>query len=147
VRNVYREARIILPATADAAGIAAIEQRLVHLFGGFTRSLGAGAWRDQDGSVVSEDVLIYDVATAAFTAAADASGVLSHESERAWLGASTHLRAIARDACNAFRQECVYLRTPDGEVHLIGPSGRDYNPDTATPVYRHAAAFWHRRDT
>jgi hypothetical protein len=138
--NVFREARIILPAGGDPAEIERIERRIITSFGGFTRTAGHGAWHAPDGRVIQEDVFIYDVASPAFMA-----GAVDDEN-RAWHGASAELRAIAREACNRFWQSCVYLRLPDGEVHLIGPDGRNFNPDTASAVYPRASEFWRARN-
>jgi hypothetical protein len=138
--NVFREARIILPAESDPAEIERIERRMVAIFGGFTRHAGHGAWRAPDGSVMQEAVFIYDVAVPAFMAGA------VEDENRAWRGASAELRAIACEACNRLWQSCVYLRLPDGEVHLVSPHGRDLNPDTAPAVYPRASVFWRSRN-
>jgi hypothetical protein len=135
--NVFREARIILPMRADAEALAAIERRIVAIFGGFTSSVGTGAWRAPDGHTDVEAVRMYDIAVPAFMAG---------DPDRAWLGASLTLREIARDAARAMRQECIYLRLPDGEVRLVGPDGRDFNPDTAPAVYPRASEFWRARN-
>jgi hypothetical protein len=135
--NVFKEARIILPMRADAEALAEIETRLVAAFGEFTSYTGTGAWRAPDGSVMQEAVYVYDVAVPAFVA-----GYETH----AWHGASLTLREIARDAARAMAQACVYLRLPDGEVHLINPTGADINPDVARPGYQRSAAFWNARN-
>jgi hypothetical protein len=138
--NVFKDARIILPMRADAEELAKIERRIVVSFGGFTSYVGTGAWRAPDGHTDVEAVRVYDVAVPAFTAGALEDG------NRAWHGASTELRAIAREACNRLEQACIYLRLPDGEVHLVGPNGRDFNPDTAPAVYPRASDFWRARN-
>jgi hypothetical protein len=138
--NVFREARIIIPAGSDPAEIERIERRIITSFGGFTRTAGYGAWRAPDGSVMLEAIFVYDVAAPAFMA-----GAVDDEN-RAWHGAAAELRAIAREACNRLWQSCVYLRLPNGEVHLIGPDGRDFNPDTAPAVYPRASDFWRARN-
>jgi hypothetical protein len=138
--NVFREARIILPAEGDAAEIARIERRMVTVFGGFTRHAGHGAWRALDGRAMQEAVFIYDVAVPAFMA-----GTIDDEL-RAWHGAAAELRAIAREACNRLGQSCVYLRLPNGDVHLIRPDGRDFNPDVAPSAYPRASEFWRARN-
>jgi hypothetical protein len=138
--NVFREAKIILPARADADALAAIERRIIAVFGGFTRHAGHGAWRNPGGAIEYEDVLTYVVAVPAFMAGA------VEDENRAWHGAAAELRAIAREACNRLGQTCVYLRLPDGDVHLIRPDGRDFNPDTAPAVYPRASEFWRARN-
>jgi hypothetical protein len=135
--NVFREARIILPASAEFSALAKIEAKLVSAFGGFTRHMGYGAWRNPTGTVEMEQVLVYDIAVPAFDAC---------QPDRAWLGSAGKLFDIARDAARMLAQECVYLRLPDGEVHLVTPKGRNINPDTASPVYLRAEAFWRARD-
>jgi hypothetical protein len=135
--NVFKEARIILPMAADAEAVTAVETRLVAAFGGFTSYTGTGAWRASDGHPVVEAVRVYDVAVPAFMA-----GYETH----AWHGASAELREIARDAARAMAQACVYLRLPDGEVHLVNPTGADINPDVARPSYQRSAAFWNARN-
>jgi hypothetical protein len=138
--NVFREARIILPMRADAEALAAIERRLVAVFGGFTSCVATGAWRAPDGHVEVEAVRMYDIAVPAFMAGA------VEDENRAWHGAAAELRMIAREACNRLGQSCVYLRTPDGDVHLVGPDGRDFNPDVAPAVYPRASEFWRARN-
>jgi hypothetical protein len=138
--NVFREAKIILPARADADALAVFEARLVTAFGGFTRHAGHGAWRNPGGAIEYEDILTYVVAVPAFMAGA------VEDENRAWHGAAAELRAIAREACNRLGQTCVYLRLPTGDVHLINPHGRDFNPDTAPAVYPRASEFWRARN-
>jgi hypothetical protein len=134
--NVFREARIILPVAGNLAGLREAETRLVAAFGGYTRMTARGAWRDPDGQTIAEMVYVYDVACPAFMA-----GTI----QRAWYGASLTLREIARDAARAMAQACVYVRTPDGEVHFIRPDGHEYNPDVAPPAYMREDAFWRER--
>jgi hypothetical protein len=138
--NVFQEAKIILPARADADALAAFEARLVTAFGGFTRHAGHGAWRNPGGAIEYEDVLVYVVAVPAFM-----TGAVEDEN-RAWHGASAVLRELAREACNRLWQSCVYLRLPTGDVHLVGPDGRDFNPDVAPSVYPRASEFWRARN-
>jgi hypothetical protein len=138
--NVFREARIILPMRADAEALAAIERRIVAIFGGFTSSVGTGAWRAPDGHTDVEAVRMYDIAVPAFMAGA------VEDENRAWHGAAVELRMIACEACNRLEQACIYLRLPDGDVHLVGPDGRDINPDAAPAVYPRASEFWRARN-
>jgi hypothetical protein len=136
--NVYREARLILPAAGDLASIRNVETRLVAAFGGYTKITGFGAWRSPHGTD-AEEVFIYDIAVAAF------SGGDWLERDRAWYGAVGVLLDIARDAARDLKQACIYLRFPDGEVHLVTPSGRDVNPDTAQPLHVREETFWRMR--
>jgi hypothetical protein len=138
--NVFREARIILPMRADAEALAEIEARIIRAFGGFTSCVGTGAWRAPDGHADVEAIRVYDVAVPAFMAGA------VEDENRAWHGAAAELRAVAREACNRLEQACIYLRLPDGEVHLISPDGRDINPDAAPAVYPRASVFWRSRN-
>jgi len=135
--NVFKEARIILPASDNLAAIREIESRIVSAFGGFTKVVGFGYWRGPHGTD-AEPVLVYDIACPAF----DAS-----EPDRAWLGSEIALREIARDAARDLEQACVYVRMPYGDVHLIRPDGRDYNADVARAPHPRAADFWRMRNT
>jgi hypothetical protein len=138
--NVYKEARIILPASGDLNVIRAVETRLVAAFGGFTKVTAWGAWRAPSGLTDSEPVYVYDVATPAFM------GGDVIEMDRAWYGATETLVDIARDAARDLKQAAVYLRLPDGEVHFVTPSGRDINPDVARPLHLRAETFWRARN-
>lgn len=155
MKNIYQEARLILPLPAETATPAEIrahvhvceeiEARLCEAFGGFTATVGRGAWRDDAGRIVADAVTVYDIACPAFAPAFDVSGIVSHETERAWLGAMSTLRAIATDACHALCQSCVYLRCPSGEVLLIGAYGGNVNADATGPSYIHSAEYWRSR--
>jgi len=133
--NVFREARLILPAHGDLAAIREIENRLIASFGGFTKIVGYGAWHTPHGTD-AEPILIYDIACPAFDAG---------EPERAWLGSEITLREIARDAARNLSQACVYVRMPFGDVYLIRPDGKTYNPDAASAPHPRAADFWRAR--
>jgi hypothetical protein len=136
-KNVFREARIVLPMRADAKALAEIEARLVAAFGGFTSCTGTGAWRAPDGFAEVESIRIYDIAVPAFDAG---------EPERAWLGSEITLREIARDAARMLAQECVYARMPFGDVYLIRPDGCSYNADAASAPHPRASEFWRMRN-
>jgi hypothetical protein len=135
--NVFREARIIIPAHGNLAAIREIEARIIAAFGGLTKFTGYGYWLTPHGTD-AEPVIIYDVACPVF----DAS-----EPERAWLGSEITLREIARDAARALAQACVYARMPFGDVYLVKPDGRSYNADTAPAPHPRAADFWRARNT
>jgi hypothetical protein len=134
--NVFKEARIILPAAGDLASIREIEARLVSSFGGYTKSVGVGAWRSPYGTD-AEEIFIYDIACPVFD---------DSEPERAWLGSEIALREIARDAANMLNQACVYVRMPFGDVYLIKPDGRSYNADAASAPHLRAEDFWRARN-
>jgi hypothetical protein len=136
-KNVFREARLILPAAGEIASIREIESRLVSAFGGFTKVTGWGAWRDPNGLTDAEAVYVYDIACPAF----DAS-----EPDRAWLGSEIALREIARDAARLLKQECIYVRMPFGDVYLIRPDGKSYNADAASAPHPRASDFWRARN-
>jgi len=138
--NVFREARIVLPAHGALDVIRNIESRLVAAFGGFTKLTGFGFWRAPNGQNDAEAVYVYDVAVPAFM------GGDCLVRDRAWYGAVETLWDIARDAARDLRQACVYVRFPDGEVHLITPSGRDINPDVARPRHPREETFWRERN-
>jgi hypothetical protein len=143
-RNVFGEARIIIPCDVSPMVRASAERQLLEAFGGFTRSEAFGAWLPSIGAApICEAVFVYDVACAAFTSEAGATGIVSHESERAFLGASRTLATIARNICRDGAQESVYVRHPTGEVQLIGLRGA--LADAAGPSHAHAATFWQRR--
>lgn len=154
MRNVFQEARIVLPLPDPHLPppqirehlrlLTLVEDRIVEAFGGFTATVGSGARKDGAGRIVRDDVQVYDIACPAFAPAAGSVGA-GHESERAWLGAATTLREIAKEACGTFSQACVYVRFPSGEVLFVGPGGRSVNADADGPGFVHAADFWHRR--
>jgi len=143
-RNLFGEARIIIPCDVPPLVRAAAERMLLEAFGGFTRDEAFGAWLPSIGAApVCESVYVYDVACAAFQPEHGATGIVSHENERAFLGASRTLATIARNVCRDGAQECVYIRHPTGEVQLIGLRGP--LADAAGPAHAHAETFWRRR--
>lgn len=144
-RNIFSEARIVIPADVSPAVRAEAEASLLEAFGGFTRQEGYGAWLPGAGQApIAEPVFVYDIACAAFMPEATASGIVTHEAERSWMGASGTLTKIASRIAREGAQECVYLRHPSGEVCLIGGAGGAM-ADAVGPVYRHAAEFWRLR--
>ena len=104
---VKREARLILPRTAVKSGaslawnLTHVEAKLVSAFGGFTRVDGQGGWRNNAGVVVHEPVAVYDVAAPDTPESA------------------ATLQNIARGACIAMFQDCIYTRGFDGNVKLV----------------------------
>ena len=130
-RQRYSEARIILPVPVEPAhtrALEAAEAALVAAFGGFTRQAASGAWRDDSGCIIREGVYVYDIAVPLLSGSGE-------DADREWAGAMTQLRIIAMTAAQKMQQQCVYLRSPIGRVHLITPDGRDYNPDTEQHPY------------
>lgn len=123
-----KEARIILPTSfehpdkkwlehnegpRDAESVrveyvnaihAKLEYRLAQEFGGYTATVGKGGWVDDQGDLVQDDVIVYDVAGV---------GSVADENE---------LMYIAQTFRNMAQQDCVYVRFFDGTVRLIGES-------------------------
>ena len=103
-------ATIILPEHDNDGGSlvqhrAAIESKLGHAFGGFTRTVGQGFWVDPDtGREYRESVFVYAIAAEWTT------------------GACIQLRSIARIAASIMVQECVYIETPLLGVQFIKPA-------------------------
>lgn len=155
MRNAYVECRIILiDPGADTecdvfnriedANEAALS-RLAQSFGGYTLTSGKGGWVAPDGTLHTDHVLIADVAVPMFLPVSQAGGVVTHEAERAGMHATSVLFEIAREYCRAADQQCVYVRLPNGDVHLIDRHGRSVSPDAEPPSYVHAAHFWAAR--
>lgn len=101
-----REARIILPnCMPDCVNANRwLETEIVRCFGGCTRSFGFGSWVDDEGCVISEPISIYDIAVPDIQASRSA------------------LFRMAWTVADMAKQDCVYLRFPDGEVQLVKPS-------------------------
>ncbi len=93
-----REFKIIVPAHDHK--LAEFEARLVAEHGGFTRAIGAGAWRNGESFVERETVWVYTVATDASTIA---------------------VRLLTQWAAQLFEQTCVYVRYHDSEVEFVSP--------------------------
>lgn len=99
-----REARIILPL-CDNAGQALssvhadLKLRLGREFGGWTATPVDGGWAGPLGQIYEDKSLAYDVAVPEDR---------GHE-----------LRCLARYLAQAARQQCIYLRLPDGHVEFV----------------------------
>lgn len=157
MRNAYVECRIILidPGadtdtecdvfdrieTANGAAFAA----LAKAFGGYTVTPGRGGWIAPDGTLHTDHVLIVDAAVPTFLPTSQAGGIVTHETERAGMYAAEVLIGIARDYCGAADQQCVYVRLPSGDVHMIDQRGRSISPDAVPPSYPHADHYWSAR--
>ena len=92
-----RECKIILPASGDPGEIRQVERDILSSFGGYTKAQAQGAWADDNGIAVCEDVLVYTIATTD----------------------DGQLQAIAADAGDALEQTSVYIKYCDGEVELV----------------------------
>lgn len=109
-----REAKLIVPKKwTDEYGewetdLGPILEKLTLAYGGVTVTAGQGIWKAPDGSIVNEPVHILTVAIPVR------------------LGRTEALWGAARYVGEAFKQEEVYLRTPNGEVHLLKRE-TDYN--------------------
>ena len=155
MRNAYTECRIILVdpgadtecdvfnriETANETALAA----LAKAFGGYTITAGRGGWLAPDGTLHADHVLIADVAAPTFLPVSHAGGVVTHEAERAGMYAAGVLIGVARDYARAADQQCVYVRLPGGDVHLIDRHGRSISPDADPPSYPHADHYWRAR--
>jgi len=105
-----KEAKIIIPkwnarhskVPTMTHGIALnrLRRALVEAFGGYTKTEGEGAWVS-NGAIISEPVDVYTVACTDSPVSVNT------------------LRALAKDACAALEQECVYLKLPNGTVTFI----------------------------
>lgn len=104
-----REAKIILPVICGD-----LSETLVGAFGGCTVVTGSGHWKHPvTGRTVSEAVRIYTVAVE-FNP--------THRRDTSVLDA---LEGIAKAACIAGNQECVYLQYPTGSVVLVNQRGEN----------------------
>lgn len=73
---------------------------------GFITDYVLGYWRDDSGEIVGDSSRRYTVAVGE------------------WLivgGICSGLKAIVRDACETFDQQCIYFVHPDGTAELIYP--------------------------
>ena len=111
---MIREARIIL-YSIDWRGMPVdhtvqpwLESELLALCGGFTRTNGEGAWRDEKGRTHWEQVGVYDLAM-------PDSGSQGY----ARPDPVVVLQTIAVELKRRARQKSVYLRHPDGCVEFI----------------------------
>lgn len=162
MRNAYVECRIILidppRSVAETAADTAIAHanrieaanatalsRLSQAFGGYTMTSGKGGWIAPDGTLHNDDVLVVDVAVPMFLSVSQAGGIVTHETERAGMHATSVLFEIAREYCRDAGQQCVYVRGPHGDVALIDQHGRNISPDAVPPAYPHADHYWNAR--
>ena len=105
---MLKEARLIVPQYNSAGKFAPpevidhIRAHLVLGFGGYTETLGRGGCSALDGSTVTEDVYIFDIATVSTD-----------------LASLNRLITLARYVLTELRQDSVYLRWPDGEVQFV----------------------------
>lgn len=107
--NPMREARIILPVTDnEGRSLQALHDQLqlelCRLFGGMTATGGQGGWVDDNGKLVRARVVVYDVA-------------VSMDDEFA---PATLYRIAAEYGARA-KQDCVFLRSPNGIAELVPP--------------------------
>ena len=95
-----REARLIIPMACESSR-ADLERWLVEYFGGFTTYSGRGGWRAPDGTVQTERIRIYDIASA-------------------W---GPDDLAELRDIISVIGLQCaqqsIYVRWPDGVVEIV----------------------------
>lgn len=155
MRNAYVECRIILidePGVDDATKAETIRRAnqtalaaLAKAFGGYTITAGRCGWLAPDGTLHTDQVRVVDVAVPMFLPTSQAGGVVTHETERAGMYAAGILFGIARDYARAADQQCVYVRIPNGDVHLIDQRGRSISPDAVPPTYPHADHYWSAR--
>ncbi len=94
-----REFKIIVPAHDDHK-LAEFEVQLIAAHGGFTRVIGAGAWRNGESHDERETVWVYTIASDA---------------------RATAVRLLAKWAAQHFDQTCVYVRYHDSEVEFVSP--------------------------
>lgn len=103
---MIRTSTLILPVfdndgkpTTDARRLA--ESYLASTFGGYTSLRAKGAFKNGDGVIQREDVIVYYIACE-----------WDHE-------ANSSLRTIAADMARLMDQECVYMETPDHGVEFV----------------------------
>ena len=94
-----KEFKIIIPASHEHK-LKEFEAHVIQVYGGFTRTIGAGAWRNIDHDVERETVWIYTVAT-------DAKAVAQS--------------LLACWAAKLFDQDCIYLQHTSGNVQFVTP--------------------------
>ncbi len=104
---MMKEARLIVPTHSRAGRPAphvtkTVRDFLITNFGGFTETIGSGGYRNQDGYIELDAVLIFDVAID--------YDMPSHQAL---------MRGIARKVCIGLNQECVYLRQTNGLVEFV----------------------------
>lgn len=99
-----KEARIVMPCASHLDGWSdvhnAMTNELVKGFGGLTKVVAQGSWVGPDCKVVTETVLIYDVAMTDTDTNVD------------------HLCRIAEHYGRKLEQHSIYVRYPDGRVFI-----------------------------
>lgn len=100
-----RECRVIVPTHNNVGNALTYEHNefqvaLINAFGGFTRTLGLGGWRADNGNIVQEEIAIYDIAV--------------EDSP-----ASVKLRIFSMELLKTADQDAIYFRGPDGTVELL----------------------------
>ena len=105
MREPCREARLIIPVGALAPGkqVKLFQESLCAMFGGYTRTLGRGGWKDSWGEVKHEVVEIYDIA-------------VTDDQFRI-------LQTVAAWVAFVGNQEQVYVRAPDGVIRSVPAGG------------------------
>lgn len=105
-----RECTIILPDNRSGDALPPIafrsfEREVCQAFGGFTVTLGHGAWRDANGIIIKDTVRVYTIATDDVTFQARDT--------------DDTLRSLARDYGRRLSQDAVYVRLYTGEVEIL----------------------------
>lgn len=99
-----REARIIMPLVSTDSQHTRehdrLKRALAQNFGGYTVTIGSGGWVDGRGFLIRETVAIYDIA------------MPDTKLNRSRVRDLAYLTAVE------LKQESVYVRTPDGNVHI-----------------------------
>ena len=103
-----KEARLIVPAASSEGKLLRpildqIRQDLLKEFGGYTETLGQGAWQDDTGARFIEPVHTFDIAMEE----TGANYII--------------LCKLARRICETAKQQAVYVRLASGEVTFITP--------------------------
>lgn len=96
-----KEARIIMPITPNLSAHVTMQRSLLDTFGGYTLTQGLGAWKDESGTLVKDQVMIYDIAC-------------DENRDRVY----DQLFEIAMKAGRALGQKAVYIRYPAGKVEI-----------------------------
>ena len=106
-----RKTAVLILPLRDNAG-ASVDQAhttlktdLLVAFGGYTRTLVTGAWRDETGHVFEDESFKYEIAMS--TGAGDGKKLVE----------------IARLACRDARQECVLVQLAAGNVVFVDAKG------------------------
>ena len=99
------EGRIIIPGSDNEFStqperdtLEYVRHELLQAFGGYTEFRGCGAWKDGHGEIISEPVIVFDVA---------------------YRTGRKNLIKIAEHVKETLQQEAIYVRFNDGSVELI----------------------------